>query len=62
VTATELKSLTLQEANRMVARLSGFAGRRADGEPGVESIGIGLRRLSDLHWGWTLCANQTNRG
>ncbi len=53
----QIRKLTLQEANRLVARLGGYAGRRGDGEPGVESIGIGLRRLSDLCWGWRLCAN-----
>jgi len=42
----------------MVAQLGGFTGRKGDGEPGVESTGIGLRRLSDLSWGWSLRANK----
>ena len=47
--------MTLREANRLVARLGGYAGRKNDGEPGAESVGIGLRRLNDLVWGWRLC-------
>jgi hypothetical protein len=50
----EIQQMTLQEANRLVACLGGYVGRRNDGEPGVESIGIGLRRLSDLCCGWML--------
>jgi hypothetical protein len=46
--------LTLGEANRLVARLGGYAGRRHDGEPGAESLGIGLHRLMDLAHGWRL--------
>jgi len=46
--------LTLGEANRLVARLGGYLARKGDGEPGAESIGIGLRRLMDLTWGWRL--------
>jgi hypothetical protein len=57
VSEAEIQQLTLQEANRLVARLGGYLGRRGDGEPGVESIGIGLRRLSDLCWGWMLRAD-----
>jgi hypothetical protein len=52
--ATSMRRLTLQEANRLVAQLGGYAGRKGDGEPGVESVGIGLRRLCDLCWGWDL--------
>jgi hypothetical protein len=46
--------LTLGEANRLVARLGGYLARKGDGEPGAESLGIGLRRLMDLTWGWRL--------
>src|SRR5690606_33590171 len=46
--------LTLAQANRLVARLGGYAGRRGDEEPGAQSLGIGLRRLIDLTAGWTL--------
>jgi hypothetical protein len=46
--------MTLSEANRRVARLGGYLDRQGDGEPGAESIGLGLRRLIDLTWGWRL--------
>ena len=46
--------MTLREANRLVAHLGGFAGRRRDGEPGAESVGIGMRRLMDMTCGWRL--------
>ncbi len=39
---------------RLVARLGGYLARKGDGEPGAESIGLGLRRLMDLAWGWRL--------
>jgi YD repeat-containing protein len=45
---------TLAEANRMVARLGGWLGRASDGEPGAESVGVGMRRLRDLARGWRL--------
>ena len=47
-------SLTLRDANRLVAQLGGYAGREKDGEPGAESVGIGLRRLMDMVRGWKL--------
>ena len=50
----EAAELTLGQANRLVALLGGYLGRKCDGEPGVESIGVGLRRLTDLVWGWRL--------
>jgi hypothetical protein len=52
----QIHELTLREANRLVAHLGGYLGRNSDGEPGVESVGIGLRRLADLCWGWALHA------
>ena len=52
--------LTLSEANGLVARLGGYLGRKADGPPGAESLGIGLRRLHDMTWGWLL--NEEVRG
>lgn len=39
---------TLREAIRMIGRLGGFLGRKADGEPGVQALWIGFRRLHDL--------------
>lgn len=48
--------LTLGEANRMVAKLGGWLGRKGDGEPGAESLASGLRRLQDMILGWRLHA------
>jgi len=39
---------TLREAVRMVAGLGGFLGRKGDGEPGTETLWLGLQRLDDL--------------
>ena len=47
-------ALTLSQANKLVARLGGYLARKNDGDPGAESLGIGLRRLADLTWGWRL--------
>jgi hypothetical protein len=49
-----LQRLTLPEANGLVARLGGYLDRKADGPPRAESLGIGLRRLHDMTWGWPL--------
>lgn len=38
----------LREAVRMVASLGGFLGRKGDGEPGTQTIWLGLQRLDDL--------------
>jgi hypothetical protein len=45
---------TLRQAVRLVARLGGFLGRTGDGEPGVQVLWRGLRRLHDLVAGWRL--------
>lgn len=39
---------TLREAQRMVARLGGFLGRKCDREPGTKSLWLGIQRLDDL--------------
>jgi Transposase DNA-binding/Transposase Tn5 dimerisation domain len=39
---------TLSEAIHMIGRLGGFLGRKSDGEPGVQALWIGFRRLYDL--------------
>jgi hypothetical protein len=36
---------SFREAVRMIASLGGFLGRKDDGEPGVKTIWLGLRRL-----------------
>ncbi len=35
----------------MVAGLDAFLGRKGDGEPGTNSLWIGLQRLDDITWG-----------
>lgn len=42
------KPPTLREATRMVASLGGFLGRKGDGEPGTQTLWLGLQRLDDL--------------
>lgn len=45
---------SLRDAQRTVARLGGFLGRKGDGEPGVKSIWIGLQRLDDISGAWLM--------
>jgi hypothetical protein len=45
---------TLQQAIRWVAQLGGFLARASDGDPGVQTIWLGLRRLDDLAAMWLL--------
>jgi len=45
---------TLREAMRMVASLGGFLGRRHDGEPGTQTLWLGIQRLEDLTAMWCL--------
>ena len=42
----------LREAIRMVARLGGFLGRKGDGEPGTQTMWLGLQRLDDISAAW----------
>lgn len=42
------KPPTVHEAVRMVAMLGGFLGRKSDGEPGVQALWTGFRRLMDF--------------
>lgn len=39
---------SLREATRMLASLGGFLGRKSDGEPGTQTLWLGLQRLDDL--------------
>lgn len=48
------QELTLDQANRGVARWGGYLDRKQDGPRGTESIDIGLRRLFDITFGWRL--------
>jgi hypothetical protein len=43
---------TLREAILMVASLGGFLGRKGDGEPGTQTIWLGLQRLDDIVEAW----------
>lgn len=45
---------TLRDAVRMTAKLGGFLGRKGDGEPGVQTLWRGLRRLADMAAGLAL--------
>jgi len=39
---------SLNEALRLVARLGGFLGRQGDGNPGTQTLWLGLQRLDDI--------------
>lgn len=43
---------SLREAIRMVASLGGFLGRKGDGEPGTQTLWLGLQRLDDISAAW----------
>jgi len=43
---------TLRDAVRMVATLGGFLGRKSDGEPGTQTLWLGLQRLDDITAMW----------
>lgn len=45
---------TLREATRWIAQLGGFLGRNNDGDPGVQTLWRGWRRLEDLAAMWLL--------
>ena len=44
----------LQPTVRMVASLGGFLGRKGDGEPGMQTLWLGLQRLKDITATWNL--------
>ncbi|HDH10934.1 MAG TPA: IS4 family transposase, partial [Nitrospirae bacterium] len=46
------KPPTLREAMHMVASLGGFLGRKSDGEPGTQTLWLGLQRLDDMTGMW----------
>lgn len=39
---------SLRDITRLIAQLGGFLGRKADGEPGPQTLWIGLQRLKDM--------------
>ncbi len=50
---------SLREAMRRVAGLGGFLGRKCDGEPGTQSLWIGLQRLDDISAMWKAMRDAT---
>jgi hypothetical protein len=50
---------TLRDAIRLVASLGGFLGRKSDGEPGTQSLWLGLQRLDDISATWQVMVNAT---
>src|SRR5215211_119678 len=50
---------TLRQALRWIAQLGGFLARKGDGEPGVQTIWRGLRRLEDIAATWLLLHHTT---
>ena len=46
------KPPSLREATRLLASLGGFLGRKGDGEPGTQTIWLGLQRLDDIAEAW----------
>lgn len=48
---------SLHKAMRMVATLGGFLGRKSDGEPGTQTLWLGLQRLDDLTAMWKVLAH-----
>jgi len=49
---------TLREATRMVAALGGFLGRKGDGEPGTQTLWLGLQRLDDITLAYRIFSEQ----
>jgi Domain of unknown function (DUF4338)/Transposase Tn5 dimerisation domain/Transposase DNA-binding len=49
----------LGEAMRMVATLGGFLGRKSDGNPGTQTIWLGLQRLDDIAATFAICTGRT---
>jgi len=50
------KPPTLREAIRMIAVLGGFLARKCDGEPGTQTLWLGLQRLADITEMWKVMA------
>jgi len=48
---------SLREAMRMVATLGGFLGRKSDGEPGTQTLWLGLQYIEPLTAMWKLLAH-----
>jgi Transposase Tn5 dimerisation domain len=49
----------LREATRRVAMRGGFLGRNGDGEPGTQTLWLGLQRLDDIVTTWRIMTKAT---
>jgi len=54
-----VKPPSLREAIRRVACLGGFLGRKGDGEPGTQTLWLGLQRLDDITAMWQVMSDAT---
>lgn len=52
---------TLREALHRTAALGGFLGRKNDGEPGTQTLWLGLQRLDDIVGMWLVMNDATQR-
>lgn len=52
---------SLRDAMRRVASLGGFLGRKGDGEPGTQTLWLGLQRLDDLAAMWQVMTDATQK-
>ncbi|MHB1609813.1 MAG: IS4 family transposase [Acidiferrobacter thiooxydans] len=52
---------TLREAIHRVAGLGRFLGRKGDGEPGTQTLWLGLQRLDDIAAMWLVMFYATQR-
>ena len=50
---------TLPEAIHRVASLGGFLGRKSDGQPGTQTLWLGLQRLDDIVTMWRFMTGAT---
>lgn len=50
---------SLREAIHRVAALGGFLGRKSDGEPGTQTLWLGLQRLDDIVAMWRVMSQAT---
>jgi Domain of unknown function (DUF4338)/Transposase Tn5 dimerisation domain/Transposase DNA-binding len=51
---------SLRQAMRLVATLGGFLGRKSDGEPGTQTLWLGLQRLDDLAEMWQVMTHTSH--
>lgn len=56
-----LQPPTLREAMHRTAALGGFLGRKNDGEPGTQTLWLGLQRLDDIVAMWQVMKDATQR-